>query len=233
VRIEGVLVESSAELEASACLATVCADERVIILAPSDLTYVALVGRSAELWEAVVNRCVSVKLTDDDAVIVRDLIRRRLLRLRGGGAANHPVQRGPKAKAQSVRMPSRTACWIIVVCAAAALRWRLGRKSIENLLLREGGELASERDAQLARAIATRIDLVCRAIPSRAVCLEKSLALMWFLRRRCVGVLRVGIIAAPFSAHAWVECRDRPVNDRADRVSQFQVLRPVGRQGRG
>ena len=56
-------------------------------------------------------------------------------------------------------------------------------------------------------------------------CLEESLVLWHFLRReKITPVLRIGVrkLHGKFEAHAWVECRGRPLNDREDVGLRFR-----------
>jgi len=61
--------------------------------------------------------------------------------------------------------------------------------------------------------------------PGRALCLEQSVALFYFLRRSGIGArLRLGVKPYPFEAHAWVEYDGAPVNDFAEHVRHFVPL---------
>jgi len=58
--------------------------------------------------------------------------------------------------------------------------------------------------------------------PGRALCLEQSLVLYLLLRRRGVNAqLRLGVQPYPFNAHAWVEYRGLPLNEREEIIRQF------------
>lgn len=58
--------------------------------------------------------------------------------------------------------------------------------------------------------------------PGRAECLERSLALYYYLRRAGVAVeFRLGVQQIPFAAHAWVECGGDPINDVPEHVRWF------------
>lgn len=58
------------------------------------------------------------------------------------------------------------------------------------------------------------------------LCLPHSLALARYLADRGVAAeVVLGVQLRPFSAHCWVECEDRLVNDRLDRVRLYTPIR--------
>jgi hypothetical protein len=71
----------------------------------------------------------------------------------------------------------------------------------------------------------TVVAIAAALYPGRALCLEQSLALYFFLRRSGVAArLRLGVKAYPFEAHAWIEVNGVPVNDFAEHVRHFVPL---------
>lgn len=73
-------------------------------------------------------------------------------------------------------------------------------------------------------------DLACAGVflPLRAECLEHSLALNFFTRRRGLATsVKLGVQALPFLAHAWVELNGFPINENIDRVRTFAPLSSV------
>jgi hypothetical protein len=65
--------------------------------------------------------------------------------------------------------------------------------------------------------------------PGRALCLERSLALYHYLRRRGVAVeFRMGVQTYPFGAHAWVEYRGHVINDVPEHVKRFHSILGAG-----
>jgi hypothetical protein len=69
------------------------------------------------------------------------------------------------------------------------------------------------------------ISLAASLIPSRMLCLERSLALYYSLRRDGIPAkLRLGVRALPFGAHAWVELLGSPVNDDLDRMRDLNPI---------
>lgn len=97
------------------------------------------------------------------------------------------------------------------------LRWIEGR--VRQVPTRAMARPEHIIEAQRAVAMAAAL------YPGRALCLEQSLALYYFLR--CAGIgarLRLGVKPYPFEAHAWVEHDGMPVNDFAEHVCHFAPL---------
>jgi hypothetical protein len=64
--------------------------------------------------------------------------------------------------------------------------------------------------------------------PFRVNCLNRSLALLWFSHRAgIVTRLRLGVIPAPFVAHAWVEYDGGPVNDNEESLTDYVRFHPL------
>lgn len=83
-------------------------------------------------------------------------------------------------------------------------------------------------------AVVARLDrLVAIAAawyPGRALCLERSLVLYERLRRAGARAeLRLGVQAAPFASHAWIERHGVPFNDVLEHTEQFTPV-PLGVQ---
>lgn len=82
------------------------------------------------------------------------------------------------------------------------------------------------REDELAAA-AYRIATAAAFLPY-AKCLERSLVLFCQLKRQGLSVvLRVGVVAYPFAAHAWVEYDERPVNERRELTKHYSPILEV------
>jgi len=76
------------------------------------------------------------------------------------------------------------------------------------------------------------VDQVCKAVnyacafyPKRVRCLQRSVVTACLLRAYGVPAQMVfGAQDIPFKAHAWVEVNGRPVNERTDVQSNFEVF---------
>jgi hypothetical protein len=65
----------------------------------------------------------------------------------------------------------------------------------------------------VAASMTRLVQDVATLVPWRAQCLEQSLMLYVWLRRRGIAAdLRLGAQALPFAAHAWIEIDGRPIN---------------------
>lgn len=88
--------------------------------------------------------------------------------------------------------------------------------------------LASDVDAISVRRVEYAVAMAAALYPGRAVCLERSLVLYWYLRRRGAAVqYRMGVQMYPFLAHAWVEHRGEPINDVPEHVRRFRPIAGV------
>lgn len=79
------------------------------------------------------------------------------------------------------------------------------------------------------RTEAVALHLAARNLPLRALCLERSLALWWLLRRqRIPAALRIGVRrdpgGEPLEAHAWVEVGGDVVGDDDDVGARYAAF---------
>jgi hypothetical protein len=89
------------------------------------------------------------------------------------------------------------------------------------------GELRDATDDAVGR-IDHVVAVAAALYPGRALCLERSLVLYDRLRRAGARAeFRLGVQAAPFAAHAWVERLGLPVNDVLEHTEQFTPV-PLG-----
>ena len=73
--------------------------------------------------------------------------------------------------------------------------------------------------------ICRAIDLACIWYPREVLCLQRSAATTYLLRRHGFSAqLVVGARPMPFQAHAWVEVDSRIVNDRPYIAEMYAVL---------
>lgn len=87
-----------------------------------------------------------------------------------------------------------------------------------------GPDAPDEVVARLDRLVA----IAAAWYPGRALCLERSLVLYERLRRAGAHAdLRLGVQAAPFASHAWIERHGAPLNDVLEHTEQFTPV-PLG-----
>lgn len=116
-----------------------------------------------------------------------------------------------------------TAAVLVLVKLALALAG-FGRTltAAQWLVRRRPMESAS---AEQLLAMSHRVAVVAAFFPGRALCLEQSTALWLLLRGRGIEAdLRLGVQPYPWGAHAWVEHRGEPVNERPEFTRGFVTL---------
>jgi len=73
--------------------------------------------------------------------------------------------------------------------------------------------------------ICAAVDMACIWYWKTVLCLQRSAATAWMLRRHGVSAqLVIGAQQVPFRAHAWVEVNGCVVNDKADIATLYDVL---------
>lgn len=121
---------------------------------------------------------------------------------------------------------------LLVLQIASA--WALRVQSLETLVARLACMRANiaghgARDAEAARdAIVRAFRATHRVIPPRNRCFMKSIALFKALTAAGIGVdLVVGVRAAPFFAHCWVQHQGHLLDDTVERVRLFTPILSV------
>ena len=118
--------------------------------------------------------------------------------------------------------------WVAMPLVGAALRLTGFRNchAMLRALSRIGGGGAVVPAADVER-VARMVRAAARHGCHPRHCLTESLTLWWLLRRRGVeGEIRIGVRkdAGGLDAHAWVEWRGRPLDERADVAEAFAPL---------
>jgi transglutaminase-like putative cysteine protease len=127
-------------------------------------------------------------------------------------------------------VPATGTCAVALVAAALSLRL-LGLRRTMALAHRVADRPApvGRQPVGLIGTTAWRVMRAAAFYPGRAECLEQSLAIFALLRRRGVPVeLRLGVQSFPFAAHAWVEYKGRPVNEREEIVARMAPFPSIG-----
>jgi hypothetical protein len=94
-------------------------------------------------------------------------------------------------------------------------------------------QLALARETAYAQAVAVKYG------PWKPLCLLRSLTLAWFLGRKGIPFdVRIGLPEGrsfinaegelDFSAHAWVECQGRVLNDKENIAEEFNAFSGLG-----
>lgn len=120
-------------------------------------------------------------------------------------------------------------CMTAIAAVKASLAYRGFARTVERIEARTpnataGRDAPDEIIARLDRLVA----IAAAWYPGRALCLERSLVLYGRLRRAGARAeLRLGVQAAPFASHAWVERHGTPLNDVLEHTEQFTPV-PLG-----
>jgi hypothetical protein len=136
---------------------------------------------------------------------------------------------GPDAHPGSGNVPS--IAYSLVVIAAMKVRLRvlgLGR-TLRWIRRREAPAPTTTLALNtFVTACEYSVAMAAALYPGRAMCLERSLALLYLARRAGVPVTyHHGVQPLPFAAHAWVEYESRVINDANEHVNEFLRLPQV------
>ena len=124
------------------------------------------------------------------------------------------------------RSPGVLRCGLFILGAKVALKIMGFRRTLRWIERRVGhGPLGAVVTPEEITDVQGAVAMAAALYPGRALCLEQSLALYYFLRRSGIGArLRLGVKPYPFEAHAWVDYGGAPVNDFAEHVRHFVPL---------
>jgi Transglutaminase-like superfamily len=128
-----------------------------------------------------------------------------------------------------LRVPSVLRCGIAISLLKAALAIR-GFEWTVNWIRRRTELMPSVQinNQEEVLAIEYAVAMAGALYLGRALCLEQSLVLYYFLRRRGVPAsFRMGVSGVPFAAHAWVEYKGEPLNDVREHIQPFALLPDV------
>lgn len=138
-------------------------------------------------------------------------------------ATDELPQRG---EPDGIRVWTIVRCMVAIAVAKRALRRRGLTRTLNALRDRyDHGPTTTEVDPLAIVATDRLVALAAAFYPGRAHCLERSLVLYARLSRLgATPAFRLGVQAAPFAAHAWIELHGVPVNDCAEHVAHFAVV---------
>jgi hypothetical protein len=117
-------------------------------------------------------------------------------------------------------------CLLLVTLARGCLRLRGFRRTLEWVREHVADQPMNEcATPEQVQGVATAVATAAAFFPGRARCLEQSLVLYYILRRAGVAVRhRFGVQPYGFIAHAWVEYRGQPINERGEVVRRLALL---------
>lgn len=145
---------------------------------------------------------------------------------KGAAAAVVPAKEGSASWSPGPGLPSYLRC--VLVISAIKLRLMVqGYGSTIDWIRRRVERVPATNGASLndVGALEFRMATAAAFYPGRALCLERSLALYYILRRQGVAASYCqGVQPYPFQAHAWVEYRGQVLNDIPEHAKQFTPL---------
>lgn len=225
--------------------------DSVVILSLRRSRYFSLSGTGAIVWSILaephtvqdlvgflVNRYgtrAATQISEDVPRVLRDLEQRGLVE-RASIAAARSRRSPATATAATVasprsgdgRPPSLTRClsWLTVLSLGIRVfgLFRVVHAIYRWTDLRSVGRA----DAMLSQEIADRVETARALGLFRPQCLDKSVCLLWLLRRhRMDATLRIGALPQPFAAHAWVEVRGVPIGQDQSRLKLYAPFPPI------
>ena len=195
-------------------------------------------GRTAgEIVDGLSRRFPLVQRHTIDADVRRliaDLRQRNLIEPRTHQEVEHGGPRDEMlraVRAPRLGAPSTLSC-IARLAVVHVLLSTFGLRATLRMIGRRAARAPKASSSAFVDLLAHRVASAGVYYPFGAACLEHSLCLLWVARRCGIDVaLRLGVQAFPFSAHAWVEYRERVVNDTPEQIAlftPFQAIRPAG-----
>jgi hypothetical protein len=125
-----------------------------------------------------------------------------------------------------IEVPSVLRCGLLILAVKTSLKvagFDRTRRWIRRYAQRN--ELVDSGDTGAIAATEYAVAMAAAVYPGRAQCLERSLVLYYYLRRRGVAVqFLMGVQMYPFMAHAWVEYQGVPINDVEEHVKLFTPI---------
>ena len=143
-----------------------------------------------------------------------------------GAPLPHPSKSALEEAGQQARAGWTTTCEVttLAIAARVALR-RLALKTILDRLAARRRRATPSPPATNLELLAQRFARCRRLVPLRPLCLQDSIAFLWFaMRRGHAPRLVFGVEAFPFTAHCWVQDGDVILTDALDHASRFKPI---------
>lgn len=88
----------------------------------------------------------------------------------------------------------------------------------------KGWKVNCKTDAGIIDKVCVAVNYACVWYPKQALCLQRSFATTYLLRKHGVAAQMVlGAQKLPFKAHAWVEVGGRAINERSNVQATYAV----------
>ena len=140
-----------------------------------------------------------------------------------------PNVRPHAAAPTAVRLIDVVGCTAAIAAIKASLAYRGFARTLARIHARTpNAPAASDAPDEIVARLDRLVAIAAAWYHGRALCLERSLVLYERLcRAGARAELRLGVQAAPFASHAWVERRGEPLNDVLEHTEQFTPV-PLG-----
>jgi len=218
---------------------------RLALLSISDQAYFTLNESATVIWQSIrvgatvqtTTRVlaafygISESEARHDVCAVLALLHAKDL-IRPSSAAIHERNVIPQQiRTQRVRREPPTAmeCFVSLIRMMALLRLLGAAQLVPNAMHKADSDRFVPDEA--ARMLTRRMRLAAAWLPWTGTCLPQSLATISLLREWGYRpYLQIGVYPAPFSAHAWVVCGGRPVNETPEQLMRYRVLELDGNE---
>ena len=115
--------------------------------------------------------------------------------------------------------------WLLLVYFEFLMSFRKFR-DLHAVLAKKQVQRCSSLDQVSKESICSAMDYACTLYFKQVLCLQRSSATTVLLRRYGWNAeLVVGVQTLPFKSHAWVEVGGTVVNDRAEIIGSYKVLK--------
>ena len=214
---------------------------QMALLSMSDRAYLTLNESAMLIWQSIrIGATVETAarhvatfygISEDDArhdvsAMIGSLQAIGLIRPASGAIHQRDVPPA-RFRAQPARagLPTAVECFGALARMTAALRLRGAARLVRDAMNDTEPDRGDLVPDEHARILTRRIRLAAAWLPWTGSCLPQSLAIVELLRRRGYQpYLRIGVYPFPFSAHAWVVCGGRPVNETTEQLMRYRVL---------
>lgn len=100
----------------------------------------------------------------------------------------------------------------------------LGKFKTVHGLVRRWKVAKTTASPELTDQIAHAVNLACVCYPKQVLCLQRSSVMTCLMRRYGIAAEMVlGAQKTPFAAHAWVETDGRPISEKANVQTRYNV----------
>jgi hypothetical protein len=218
-------------------LTAVCEDSRVLLSLDTG-QYHTLEGAAATLWDwlsaglddqAIRSEYNQLLQADrgqlPDVDVLLDYLKARGL-LADQLAVRSTVRPTARNRNPERRITVTRSFWRLLVVSGSLKI--LGLKRCLTMVHRISATKQCQECADAATKIKEAVrktELAGTLVPLRTLCLERSIAALWCLRRLGLhAVLRIGVCPFPLRAHAWVEYDGRPVNEHPENLKLYRTF---------